>query len=659
MALTVNTTLLLLDQPLTEAQCAALSDQTSNTDEVIAICLNELASQGAFDEEWQVRTAGEFFDGDQLRDEFLTFLNTWPAAPLRRGKCFDDLFANADGRSLWWTGPGIGRHPDKGVFLTLRSVWLVGRAIDACSPARLVLALADNQAARAVHSLARHQGIEATNAPWCRPATTPFAERVRWLFRALVWLVLVPWELLLRAIIARCQAGRGAGNETGDTVVLTCAYPRHARFSDGGEMQLTFWRDLELQLTSGDDALTVRHLLHTVPGQMAGHRSVGRYCHTAWPALKERSDILPLQETIWPIGAYLRSLPRQIAALFRYFRLEGRQEFRDSFRFAGADVSGLYVPLLRRAVARIAGWGMTVSAIARCLRRAGNVKAVLVCEEMYPMGMMDIAAAHRLGVPAIGVQHGTLFPMHLIYTVPPGQVAGSPIPDRFAVFGDYDREVLSQVGSFPADRIAVTGSQRLDHLVSNPPDPRAAREQLGLPTDKKILLLATQFYPWFLQAGKAVFTAVAGRDDCIVCVKTHPRDVPLDVYRQLAVDVGATNVRFYDSYFDELLAACDVLISGSSTTMFEAILLGRDAICVNFSDEPDRYPYVADGGALSARTPEQVGDAVAQSLAGDAALAQGRARFVAHHAGRTATGQGSEAIATLVKTCAHAVKEGA
>jgi hypothetical protein len=317
------------------------------------------------------------------------------------------------------------------------------------------------------------------------------------------------------------------------------------------------------------------------------------------------------------------------------------------------------VPLLRRAVARIAGWDMTVSAIARCLRRAGNVKAVLVCEEMYPMGMMDIAAAHRLGVPAIGVQHGTLFPMHLIYTVPPGQVAGSPIPDRFAVFGDYDREVLSQVGSFPADRIAVTGSQRLDHLVSNPPDPRAAREQLGLPTDKKILLLATQFYPWFLEAGKAVFTAVAGRDDCIVCVKTHPRDVPLDVYRQLAADVGATNVRFYDSHFDELLAACDVLISGSSTTMFEAILLGRDAICVNFSDEVDRYTYVSSGAALPATTNDQARAAVAQVLAGEVVkLAEGRAKFITRHAGHTATGQGTKAIADLVVQCALSGREG-
>ncbi len=228
-----------------------------------------------------------------------------------------------------------------------------------------------------------------------------------------------------------------------------------------------------------------------------------------------------------------------------------------------------------------------------------------------------------------------------------------------AVFGEYDREVLSQVGRFPTDRIAVTGSPRLDHLVSEPPVQGDARETLGLPIDKKIILLATQFYPWFPQVGQAVFDAVANRDDCIVCVKTHPRDVPLSVYEQLAAQAGATNVRFFDSHFDQLLAACDVLVTGSSTTMFEAILLGRAGICVNFSDEPDRYPYVADGGALSARNAGQVAIAIDQALSAPDTLADGRRRFITRHAGPTATGEGAHAVVSLVNELVASVEGGA
>ncbi len=643
----------LIDHALSDTQCEALAATLHPDDAVTAVTLNESAGQGALASAWQVVSAAELFDGDQLREEFLAFLNDWPNKPLVRGKGFDQLFSHADGTSLWWTGPGIRRHPDKGVFLTLRSVWLAKRALDTLSPDSVALALADNHAATAIRTLLAREGIDTNKASFPAPSLKPFAGRLRWLMLSLLWLAVVPWELLIRSIIARLCAGRGAAKAADKPVVaLASAYPRHARFPADGPMELTFWRELETLLVDGDQPVTVRHLLHTVPGQLAGHRHVGRWRHTAWPVLKGRQDVLPLQETHWPIGAYLKSLPRQIAALFRYYRLEGNSAFRESFRFAGADVSNAYVPLLRRAVSRQAGWEMTVAAVSACLHRAGNIRALLVCEELYPMGMGDIAAARQLGIPAIGIQHGTLFPMHLIYTVPAGQVTGSPIPDRMAVFGEYDRDVLSQVGRFPAELIVVTGSQRLDHLVSNPPDQATARKELNLPADRKILLLATQFYPWFTQVGKALFAAVAGREDCIVCVKTHPRDVPLAVYEELAGEAGAANVRFFDSHFDELLAACDVLVSGSSTTVLEAILLGRGAICANFSDEPDRYPYVADGGALPARDATQMKHAVDEVLAGDlASMEQGRQRFIARHVGSTARGEGAAAIVALVHDC--------
>jgi hypothetical protein len=661
MSLSAGKVVVLLDRPLTDTQCEALGSMIPVESHVVAVALNEPALQGVLDDRWEVLSAKRFFDGDQLREEFLAFLNTWPTQPVVGGKSFNDLFDRVDGENPWWLGPGIERHPDKGVFLTLRSVWLAGRVLAECRPEQAILALSDGQAARAIQSQLGRKGVKAAVAPFGALAPSPFGGRLRWLVLSLLWLILIPWELLLRAICSRRQAGPGVRGQADEPIiVLTSAYPRHAAFADDGSMELTHWRALESSLAEAGELPPVRHLLHSMPGQLGKHHAVGRWKHTAWPALKGHDNILALQETRWPIGAYLKSLPRQIAALFRYFRLEGKAAFRQSFTFAGADVSGAYIPSLRRAIGRITGWEMTVGAIMSCYRRAGKVQAVLVYQEMYPTGMGDIAAARRMGIPAIGVQHGTLFPMHLVYTLPSGQIAGAPVPDWFATFGEYSREVVSQIGAFPADRAVLTGPSMFDHLVSDPPDSSAARETMALPADKTVFLLATQFYPWFPQVGKALFEAVAGRNDCIVCVKTHPRDVPLSVYEQLAAEAGATNVRFYDSHFDDLLAACDVLVSGSSTTVLEAILLGRGAICVNFSDEPDRYPYVADGGALAARDAAQVKQTVEEMLTGDAdALAEGRRRFALRHAGPTAKGQGAQALASLVRDCIAPAEGGA
>jgi hypothetical protein len=108
------------------------------------------------------------------------------------------------------------------------------------------------------------------------------------------------------------------------------------------------------------------------------------------------------------------------------------------------------------------------------------------------------------------------------------------------------------------------------------------------------------------------------------------------------------DVRFFTDHFWDLLIACDVLVSGSSTTVLEAALLGRETICVNFSDAPDAYPYVADGASLPARSEPQLADSFEQVLGAINADGQSRtqrARFLERHLGPTSHGQGAATFA--------------
>jgi hypothetical protein len=436
---------------------------------------------------------------------------------------------------------------------------------------------------------------------------------------------------------------------------MTAMFPREIRL-EANRVRLDLWTRMCEVLSSRADHVRQLFLLHTNAQRMGRRRLVAGLFHSAWPVLRRLEGALPLPERFacwehWPKAAV-----RQAAAAFRYVRLEGREEFRRSFELAGCDLAPLYVPLLRQAVRRIATWSLAVAAAAKSLAWAGNVKAVLAYGEMYGLGQVVVAAARRRRIPVIGIQHGTLFPMHLVYTLPPGQVAGAPMPDFFAAYGEYAREVMSRDGAYPAERVWVTGGPRFDRLVLAPPDRDQARSHLHLPLDKTIVLFATQKYPWFLEAGRALFAALARRDDCLVCVKTHPADVPLERYRALAEEAGAGNVRYFSDRFDQLLAVCDVLVSGSSTAVFEAILLGRRTICVNFSDEPDRYPYVADGGSLSAQNADQLRQAVDRAIALDAQAdwESGRRRFLLRHAGASAAGEAAE---TLARTLLDAVGE--
>ena len=72
--------------------------------------------------------------------------------------------------------------------------------------------------------------------------------------------------------------------------------------------------------------------------------------------------------------------------------------------------------------------------------------------------------------------------------------------------------------------------------------------------------MATQPYPWFPTAVRAVLEACKSVPDCTVCVKLHPNDFPLDLYRTMVRETGADNVQLFETDFYELLAACDVSI---------------------------------------------------------------------------------------------------
>jgi hypothetical protein len=126
--------------------------------------------------------------------------------------------------------------------------------------------------------------------------------------------------------------------------------------------------------------------------------------------------------------------------------------------------------------------------------------------------------------------------------------------------------------------------------------------------------------------------------------------LPLDEVADLAEDFGAKNVRYFEDQLDELLAACDVLISASSTTILEATLIGRKSICVNFSGEPDDYPYVDEGVSLPAKSIAELRDAVNRATSQDVneAVEARRTEFLWRHLGPSTSGQAAECLARKV-----------
>lgn len=622
---------------------------------VIAAYLGDGAEAWPVDARWTRWLRRDLEDLERLREEFLAFLDAWPRQRFAalRGKSFDETFRLPDGYSIWWTGPGAARHPDHGVFTQLRDVWSIAAAIERSGCGSLVLTGCDRRVAAVAAQKCRDAGIAFETFPRsASPAASIWSGRWAFLFSSLVNYLGSPFAAALRAFICKRRVRNRPEppeERAKPAVVMTALFPREFRLR-GERAEIAFWSEVATEFDRAAPRLRLRYLLHTTADRFANLGLDRWHCHRAWPELDKLAGLAPLPSRTVGWRAWLKSAWPLCKTLGAYCRLERTDEFRGSFRFAGCNVAPLYAPLLRRAIGRVHKWLPDVASFESSLKTVGQVRAVLVYGELYPLGMPVIAAARNLGLRTIGVQHGTIFPMHLIYMAPPGQMSGTPTPDWFAAYGEYTRDAMTNGGAFPADRIVVVGAPRLDALLTAPPDKAQARAALDLPADKRVVVFATQVYPWFHAAGRALFAAARDRTDCVVCVKLHPKDTTLDVYRQAAADLRATNVRFYSDRFDELLAACDVLVSGSSTATLEAILAGRETICVNFSTEPDRYPYVADGGSLGATNAAEMHAALALALDGEqrAGREAQRRAFLQRHVGPTADGRAAATLAEYV-----------
>jgi hypothetical protein len=216
---------------------------------------------------------------------------------------------------------------------------------------------------------------------------------------------------------------------------------------------------------------------------------------------------------------------------------------------------------------------------------------------------------------------------------------------------------------FPPESVFVIGQPRFDLVFKQQFDPARLRQELVIPGDKGIVVLATQpMVEAFLWTEKerqqfvgAVVRAMTDFPDKQLVIKLHPDEDPA-VYRQLLKDIGddtAAICRDTNTY--ELLNACDLLITFYSTVALEAMLFNKPVITLNLSGKPDIFPYALSGAAIGVYREEGLVPAVRQALYDAAAreeLARKSREFVAEQVYRPdgrASQRGAELVLQLIK----------
>ncbi len=232
--------------------------------------------------------------------------------------------------------------------------------------------------------------------------------------------------------------------------------------------------------------------------------------------------------------------------------------------------------------------------------------------------------ARRRGIPSVGLQHGFIYRSWLNYLHEPDEMqpevantsdAGFPRPTTTLLFDGYARAHLEQRGHFPADSLSVTGSPRLDALVSaaeglTSEEIARTRAAAGADDSRSLVVFVAKYRQARHVLG-ALVDAIAEMPDVQLAIKTHPAETP-DAYD--AVADGRSNVRVLPSRapLAPLLRASRAIVTVNSTVALDAAVLGIPALIIGLPN--NLSPFVDAGIMAGAAHPAEIASSLDRIL---------------------------------------------
>ena len=260
-------------------------------------------------------------------------------------------------------------------------------------------------------------------------------------------------------------------------------------------------------------------------------------------------------------------------------------------------------------------------------RRAMEIEKpqlVLLAGEHSDSGRAMVAAARLAGVPTIAVQHGFHSHSNVMYFKEQSSRAGldfvhnTPTADKRAMSGTWIKSVLIKHFNYPPSEVVVTGQPRYDILA------KANRvfsrkkfcSKFGVDGKNKIVLIVTQPFTFgkrelFL---RNVLDGLKTTEGISIVIKPHPAENE-EWHRKIAREQAVDTVvlpKSSDTY--EALYACDTMITSSSTTALEAMIMGKSVVIADWLNDPWAKPFVNSGSVISVNDKSQLAAAVRKAL---------------------------------------------
>jgi hypothetical protein len=273
-------------------------------------------------------------------------------------------------------------------------------------------------------------------------------------------------------------------------------------------------------------------------------------------------------------------------------------------------------PLVREELAGIAllQWPWSARAMDEAAAALDTLcpRVAITYAEAGGWGRALILECRRRGIPTVGLQHGFIYRHWLNYLHEPDEMTpdpthaadrGFPAPTLTLLFDEYAAKHLTDAGRFAPTTLQVTGSPRLDALVTHVRQltSSAIDEALAsagypftLSSSAKTMVLVTTKYKEAVHALPALVEAAASLLGVHLVIKTHPAETA-DVYA--AVADGRPHVTVVDASapLAPLLRACRAVVTVNSTVALDAAVLNIPALVIGL---PNNLSPFVDAGVM-------------------------------------------------------------
>ena len=275
--------------------------------------------------------------------------------------------------------------------------------------------------------------------------------------------------------------------------------------------------------------------------------------------------------------------------------------------------------------------------------------AMIVSNEKSPEGCLWIYIGKYNNIPILSPQHGIFagdllgssYDLTEFSSYFPENILARPIPDVTTVWGTYEYDQLQQC-AYPKDALLICGNPNYDSLVNNMQNIYSRNSFCNTysinPNDRFILWL-TQSHSWGIQKTcqyfDEVYCSVASMTGVTLIIKQHPYETPIHdklitKYVSMHGDVKC-KILPKDGDVSEAIYSSDIIVLENSTCGFEALIMDKPLIVLDFSEKPDAGKYVMEGVAIGAFKKGSLKKAIEMSVSDSKDRKTARSQYISRH----------------------------